>query len=234
MKSIKSFFKSAFDIKKIADANLIAFTADHIQRLKDNNDNSLYNDLIMEIHILLEQYSKAIDKKIKITDKRKYSTFKVRFYFDKIKDAIRQLEAFLRSKYSKYSNNYQYLFPYGLSELSKLNQISIGKLLHRFHMFSKKHKNDVVEDTYNNISILFTEYHKHRKQQGFINKKLKYQIKSKNQIRQKLLQQLQKNIHILAIEFIDNSELGHSFFNEKLLFPKKIVKSKLTTKKQVS
>ncbi|WP_299556792.1 hypothetical protein [Seonamhaeicola sp.] len=221
MRRIDSFFKLAFDKRKIADANLISFTKDHIKRLKENNHHKGYHKIILKTGVLLGQYQQLIKHKKLAMDERKNQNLKVKFYFEEIKDATRKLEALMRYQDSKYSKDYQYLFPGQLSEISKFNKITIKNIYERIQAFLKHHdENSNYKKHYDNILLLFRKYFEQRKEQYIINEEFNKLIKLKKQKCIELSKQLQKNIYIIAIHMIDNAEVANTLFNERLLYKK--------------
>ncbi len=225
MKSINSFFKLKFNSRKYSEANLIAFTKDHINRLSENNKNHRFNDIIINVSLAYDKLKKSISDKTTIEEQRKIQNTKVKYLFDEIKDLFRRLEAYTRCHYTKHSAKYQNYFPYGLTELSRFNQTTIIDFPDRLLNLNYEKGSPV----YKELLLAFEEYKSEKQILDDLSTEFNIRLKRKNKLKDQLCKQLQKSLHAIAINSIDNLGTESCLFNTKLLYSGSEAKSKCTS-----
>ncbi len=224
MKSIRSFFKLDFIGKEVSDLNLLCFTDDHLKRLAEENKEGQFSEMLSETSTTYFYFLEAHKEKEKVKGSKEIYTKEVRILQERLKDAIRMLEAFVRFKYSKASEEYKQIFPKGLSEYCQLNRSNVELLLTKIFVFLNKQKEAVDENIRQEIEDTYTAYQHNRKKQ--LHKKSDYinNVKSKKQLREDLSVRLQLNLYTLAIHYLGQPEKAELFFNEKLLRSKRLKK----------
>ncbi len=217
MKSISSPFKVIFNTREFTNINILCFAEDHLRRLTKNNNACAYDSMIdktsKKFYRLLE-HQQEIDK---LSKSKQICTSHVQKAADGLKELIRKLEGLIRSQFSRNSEIYVNVFPEGLSEYSRLNRSNIDGLVTRIIIFLKEYGEVVTPLIKKEINELYSEYKSKRNEQLKEFKLLESMNKEKKVIRYQLSHQLQKNLYLLAIEYLGKPDKASLFFNQEIL-----------------
>jgi len=222
MKTINSFFKVSFNSREIGEQNLLHFTYDHLQNLVQRNNNSKFDQMINNTSKFYYELLDAIKQNVTIKNTKVEQTKIVDNTVEEIKECIRKLEGLIKCLYSKKSETYKELFPNGLSEYCRLNRSNIESIMIRVQVFLKKYPDVNSEDISEKIKELHTLYQKSRKEQLKKKTKLKNHYKEKKYLKEELAKILHKNLYQLALEHLNQPYVSNEYFNENLLWSKRI------------
>ncbi len=217
MINIRSIFKNHFSTARISDDNFRKFANDHVARIKANNTNGQYAQMLQTTLQLTTDYDTLIKQEDSTYATQQGSTLKTDQITEKFKKTISQREGTIRGEFGIYAPEYQEFFPNGLTEYSTATRANIETLLQRLVDKCQKYSNILG----NNLLTIFTnlqnEYQMARNEQLVVIGNVDM-IKSQVTVAREALEtQIMKNLLALAFEFLGNPDRADDFFDQSII-----------------
>ncbi len=217
MKNIASIFKIIFNTKEFTDINVLCFAEDHLLRIMKNDIAGTYDSMQKDTSKYFYKLYELHQKKEKARLLKSELTQEVKNISESLKESIRKLEGLLRSQLAKDSEVFLSVFPNGLSEYCRLNRSNTQSLMTRILIFLKENHDLVTPMISKEITSLYALYQDKRKEQLNIIQKHDEIVNEKKVARKNLSFQLQKNVYLLAIDYLGQLDKADVFFDQKLL-----------------
>ncbi len=217
MINLKTFFKNHFDNAEISDDHLRKFAEDHLARLKANNDDGSYTQMIAQTTQAFNNFSAAISKEDTQYTQQQGSTIEVDTIIADFKESVSRAEGLINYTFGIKSPAYQEFFPMGVTEYSHSNKANIETLMLRMANKAQKYSVQLNSAFVNQFSDFPLHYAATRQKQlediGRVSadKTITYEV------RNALETQLMSNLLVIAARYLGNSERGMDFFDQSII-----------------
>jgi len=194
------------------------YAEDNIKSMKTNNPNNVFDPLIAATEEKLNVY-KGNTSDSKINEALRIAhTSEVKIEMDEIIINAGKCEGLVKSVFGKNTPIYLQFFPFGLSEFHDANPTECLDLLDRLINAATENKqqlgNGLFIDLFKSSKIRLKKVIDDQKISG---SKVKSSKEIKEILWNELKKQLYKNMLTIALHYIDNLNMVHTYFNPTLL-----------------
>lgn len=231
MLNFEKLFKIHFDTKEVSDDRLLKFAHDHIQRLKANNQNEQFTDMIDATAAVYKNYLSSVSNKHHHKSVQKAKTYELHKIIREFKQTVSQKEGLIRAAFGRKSPQYLEFFSRGMNEYAQASKSNIIKFMDVMIEAGNKYKDIIGEEFVKIFGKIRHNYintrSKQLKQIGTVD-----MDRSNTASYRKALEiQLCRNLLAIASIFIGDPRRGNDFFNQSIV--KKNYKSKETEEKKI-
>ena len=217
-----------FDDARINDQSALNILDSNIQRMKNNNADKLYDQMISDSEKCRDKMSAALIGVGSTRSSRISKTQSINDLLSQVKEEVKQFEAITRGTFKKDSPKYLDIFPQGMKEFYAATRENMPELLGRLSEKATKYKDEIGEKICNNFALIVTDYQREDAEQ----KSLKGDVSTKRtelgSLRNELNRQLQKNLITILYNNIDKINYISTFF-DLTLNPKRANRKPATT-----
>jgi len=165
MINLEVFFYNHFDTKRISDDKLDLFTQDHIERLKSNNADHVYDSMITNTQKAYTDYYSSKSSESFQLAQREASTIEVENYVTDFRKLVSMKEGIIRGTWGVKSSVYQEFYPSGISEYTHATRANLNELMDRYLQTATKYTADLPASFVEEFSNLIAAYKMHREAQ---------------------------------------------------------------------
>ena len=217
MKSKRNPASNQLPTYRLSDVKLIELGKKALTALNINNNNQQFDALIAETELALNKldmfYGKMLVSKSTVKSKNLALNNDLAF----AKANINKLEGAVRSVFGKNTPEYKNIFPNGLTEFTKATRQEMIELLNRCLASMALYPNAFSEETINGFTTFRDQYAANLNQKYSKTNEAHAVISTKEECRTALIKQLNKNLHLIAIECYDVPERFFDFFDKNML-----------------
>ena len=194
------------------------YADDNIKSMTNNNPNNVFKQLINDTQSKLDAYKGKISESKLSEALRIAYTSELTLSMDEIVVNAGKCEGLVKSAVGKNTPVYLEFYPFGLSEFHEANPTQLLDLLDRMISSVATHAQElgsnVYSDKFNDNKVRLKKAISNQKNSGskVINSKEVKEI-----LWNELKKQLYKNMLTIALYYIDNLNMVHTYFNPTLL-----------------
>ncbi|MBK8658057.1 MAG: hypothetical protein IPN22_04085 [Bacteroidetes bacterium] len=202
---------------RLSDANLRAFSEDHLIRLANNNPGAIYSSLISDTTSAYNAYygkmsSEAIQTQIKegltLTKNQSRTLAEAK---------VSQLQGLIKFKWGETSAIYQEFYPQGMDAFYRAKDADLEVLLDAYQASAVTHLTADFPSEVASLTTLVTAYKNAYSAQRNALSQIDNLITGKNEDRQLLTVQLTKNFLIIASNNIENTDAFDDYYDPRYL-----------------
>ena len=217
MLDLRNFFKNHFNSSQVSDDNLRKFAEDHLQRLTANNTGNLYTSLLADTQVLYDDFNTIIKKEDQTFSQQQGKTLTTDNVISDFVQMVSRKEGAVRSEFGKDSPEYQEFFPNGLSEYHQVSKANAEMLMERMKNAGQTYIAQLGQNFVTIFDTFFTQYITARQQQLQTIAKVGA-LKSDAEIaREKLTNQLMRNLLIISADFIGYTDRLDDYFDQSIV-----------------
>lgn len=217
MLDLKNFFKNHFNSVQVSDDSLRKFSEDHLQRLTTNNGNGVYLPLLTDTQAFYNDFNIIIKKEDQTFSAQQGKTLTTDNIMSDFVQMVSRKEGAVRSEFGKDSAEYQEFFPNGLSEYHQVSKANAEMLMERIRNAGQTYIAQLGQNFVTIFDTLLNNYLAARQQQLQTIAKVGA-LKSDAEIaREKLTQQLMRNLLIISADFIGHPDRLDDYFDQSIV-----------------
>jgi len=217
MLDLRNFFKNHFNSSQVSDDNLRKFAEDHLQRLTANNTGNQYASLLADTQVLYDDFNTIIKKEDQTFSQQQGKTLTTDNVISDFVQMVSRKEGAVRSEFGKDSPEYQEFFPNGLSEYHQVSKANAEMLMERMKNAGQLYVAQLGQNFVTIFDTFFNNYIAARQQQLQTIAKVGA-LKSDAEIaREKLTNQLMRNLLIISADFIGYTDRLDDYFDQSII-----------------
>lgn len=208
-----------FDDEKLSDANLRAFTEDHLVRLgiAENNPAGIYDLLVTNTQTLYTSYFGKITNEATIKAISEGLTINMNNGRAAIEAKMSQLQGLIKFKFGEGTDIYQQFYPQGMDEYYQAKIGDILPLLIRFQNAATDNLSTDFPDEVTNYNSLLTEFTKARGKQETAFGQIDALGSGRHEDRKALTVQLTTNFLTIALNNLGKPDRFNDYYDSRYL-----------------
>ena len=217
MLDLRNFFKNHFNSSQISDDNLRKFSEDHLQRLTANNIGNQYASLLTDTQVLYDDFNTLLKKEDQTFSQQQGKTLTTDNVISDFVQMVSRKEGAVRSEFGKDSAEYQTFFPNGLSEYHQVSKANAEVLMERMKYAGQLYVAQLGQNFVIIFDTFFNNYITARQQQLQIIAKVGALKSDVELAREKLTNQLMRNLLIISADFIGYTDRLDDYFDQSII-----------------
>lgn len=218
MTDFERIFIEIFSYKRISYDDFKKFVQIHIERLVANNTGGKYDAMIADTTAFYNAYFGEMGEE-QISEAQKQSvTMQTDMLIKNFKTYANQLEGVVRGLFTNKGFQYQDFFPYGLTEVTNITKANAEVILTRLVNACNAYAISLPPSVITIMENFKTDYTNLRTMQL---EKIGHVVREKSErsaARKSLQKNVYKNLLTLAIEYMDQPEIGMDFFDISFIY----------------
>ena len=219
MISLERFFELQFNDPELSDERLAMFAEVHVARLEGNNPGGKYTALITPTLAKSTAFKTAMSDKKFLNSEREGTTLNLDNIIAEFKQFALKTEKMVNYTFGADSVAYQEFYPHSTSEYTHMTKTTASALMANMKSACQKHAASLPPALVTTMENLARDYDIARQAQQEKSASIEGKQDETDAARSELELQLQKNLLTLALDFIGQPDICHTYFETTLLKP---------------
>lgn len=217
MLRLERIFENLFNDAKIAASTLYNFAADSIERLRANNSDGTFNQILEETENKYRALGESLGLLSSDESQREGRTKDMNKTFDTFQKEVSHTEGLISYTYGKDSGTYQEFYPHGVTEYYQMTLDNAEIIMDRYVTAVNAHAADLPAAVPIKFQQILTDFKDSRKKQLSEKGEVAGSRNARDNAARELQIQLTKNVLFIAYHFAAQPEKASVYFDQSIL-----------------
>ncbi len=217
MINLETYFKNCFETSRLVDLDVHKFAEDHLGRMTANNPGAIYNSNITATTTMVTDFFTALSGKDTGLSVQQGKTIVMNQKMADFKNAMQDIEPFIKYTYRTAPGTYEEFFPQGLTEYGAANLSNVELLMNRMVDRLTAHVAEMLAANVTLFTNLHTGFTDARDEQVLQFGTVEGANTLKQTTRSALVLQLMKNLLLIASNNIGHTERMNDYFDQSII-----------------